>query len=136
MNKLISLWALRLLFYVCLDVVIGTIIYVISIGEVGLTPGQLAVRILTAMALASAIVGGPDIMLFWQELGRRIAAEEKADAAEQRADAAEEKAGAAVKESYAWRQEVDELRAMIEQMQNRRASRRSRPRRRLRNNGQ
>ena len=132
----------RLLFYVCLDAATGAAIYVISIDEVGLTTGQLAIRILTAMALASAIVGGPDIMLYWQESGRRIAAEEERDAAVEKADAtakerdaAAKRADAAEEERDAWRQEANELRAMIEQLQDGRAARRSR-RRRLRSNGQ
>ena len=37
-------WALRLLFYVCLDAVTGAIIYAISIGEADLAQGQLAIR--------------------------------------------------------------------------------------------
>ena len=154
--------ALRPLLYVCLDVSVGSAIYVISVGEADLTLGQLAIRILTGMALASAIVGGPDIMLYWQESGRRIAAEERADAAEEKAgtatkerDAAQEKVSAAqekvsavtkerdatakeldaaVAERDAAMQRIDELSAVIEQLQNGRSSRRSR-RRRLRNNG-
>ena len=133
--------ALRFLFYVCLDVAAGAAIYVISIGEAGLTSGQLVIRILTAMALASAIVGGPDIMLYWQESGRRIAAEEERDAerdariaAEQERDAAEQARDAAVANVAAMVQRVDELSAQVAQLQNDRTSRRSR-RRYLRRNG-
>ena len=79
MKKRSFTWFLRLLFYVFLDAAIGAIIYVISIDEADLTPGQLAIRILTAMTLVSAIAGGPDIMLYWQKSGRRIAAEEERD---------------------------------------------------------
>ena len=142
-------WALRLLFYVCLDAVTGAIIYAISIGEADLAPGQLAIRILTAMTLVSAIVGGPDIMLYWQESGRRIAAEQERDAAEQERDeardariaaevrlqAATQERDAAVANVAAMTQRLDELSAQVEQLRNDRAARRSR-RRRLRRNGQ
>ena len=140
--------ALRFLFYVCLDVAVGAVIYVISVGESGLTPGQLAIRILTAMALASAIVGGPDIMLYWQESGRRIAAEQEREAAAKRAAAAEQKVeterdaritaeqerDAAMANVAAMMQRVDELSAQVAQLRNERTSRRSR-RRHLRSNG-
>ena len=141
--------ALRFLFYVCLDVAAGAAICVISVGEAGLTPGQLVIRILTAMTLASAIAGGPDIMLYWQESGRRIAAEEERDdaakraaAAEQRVEterdartAAEQERDAAVANAAALAQRLDELSAQVEQLRNDRTSRRSR-RRHLRRNGQ
>ena len=134
--------ALRFLFYVCLDVAVGAAIYVLSVGEAGLTSGQLAIRILTAMALASAIVGGLDIMLYWQESGRRIAAEEERDDAVKERDterdariAAEQERDAAVANVAAMTQRVDELSAQVAQLRNERTSRRSR-RRRLRNNGQ
>ena len=139
-NRLLAR-ALRFLFYVCLDVAVGAVIYVISVGEAGLASGQLAIRILTAMALASAIVGGPDIMLYWQESGRRIAAEEERDterdgriAAEQERDAAEQERDAAVANMAAMAQRVDELSTQVAQLQNARTSRRSR-RRHLRRNG-
>ena len=174
---------LRFLFYVCLDVAAGTATYAISVGEPGLTPGQLAIRILTGMALASAIIGGPDIMLYWQESGQRIKAEDERDAAAKRADTAEQerdavakratdaeqgldaaakradtaeqerdaiakratdaeqgldaaakRAAAAEQERDAMREELQELRVMVEQLQNRHSGRRSR-RRRLRSNG-
>ena len=148
MKKRSLAWALRLLFYVCLDAVTGAIIYAISIGEVDLAPGQLAIRILTAMTLVSAIVGGPDIMLYWQESGRRIAAEQERDAAEQERDeerdariaaevslqAATQERDAAVANVAAMTQRLDELSAQVEQLRNDRAARRSR-RRRLRSNG-
>ena len=139
-NRLLAR-ALRFLFYVSLDAVIGAAIYAISVGEAGLTSGQLAIRILTAMALASAIVGGPDIMLYWQESGRRIAAEEERDAAEQKVEterdariAAEQERDAAVANMAAMTQRVDELSAQVAQLRNERMSRRSR-RRRLRRSG-
>ncbi len=155
-NKRLLVWALRLLFYICLDAVAGTVIYAISVGEPGLTPGQLAIRILTAMGLASAIVGGPDIMLYWQESGRRIKAEEERDAAvenaktatkerdaaqqerdaeQERATAAEQERAAAIKRADALEQRLDELSAEVAQLRAERSTRRSR-RRRLRNNGQ
>ena len=133
--------ARRLLFYVCLDAVVGGAILAISVGEADLTPGQLAIRILTAVALASAIVGGPDIMLYWQESGRRIAAEQERDAvvkereaADKRADSAEQERDAAVKRADTLEQRLDELSAEVEQLRTERSARRSR-RRRLRNNG-
>jgi hypothetical protein len=73
--------ALSLLFYICLDVVTGILMYAISVGEPDLTPGQLAIRVLTGMVLANAIVGGPDIMIFWRESGRRVTAELERDTA-------------------------------------------------------
>lgn len=149
MKKRSLSWALRLLFYVCLDAVTGVIIYAISIGEADLALGQLAIRILTAMTLVSAIVGGPDIMLYWQESGRRIAAEQERDAAEQELDeerdariaaevrlqAATQERDAAVADVAAMTQRLDELSAQVEQLRNNRAARRSR-RRRLRSSGQ
>ena len=83
----------------------------------------MAIRILTAVTLVNIIVGGPDIMLFWGETGRRAAAETRAksDAAEQQLDERNREIG-----------ELQERVATQEQ----RASRRTRPRRRLRNNGQ
>ena len=133
MNRRLLGWALRLLFYVCLDVVVGAVIYAISVGEVGLTRGQLAIRILTAMALASAIVGGPDIVLYWQESGRRVNAEEERDAAIQERDAAVKDRDAAVRDRDAMAEELRELRTMVEELQNSRLRRRAR--RRLRGNG-
>ena len=88
----------------------------------------MAIRILTAVTLVNIIVGGPDIMLFWGETGRHAAAETRADAAEQQLDERN--------------REIGELRAIIADLQERvatqeqRASRHTRPRRRLRNNGQ
>ncbi len=149
MSKRLLLRSRRLLFYVCLDAAIGTIIYVISVGEAGLTSGQLAIRILTGMALASAIIGGPDIMLYWQESGRRIAAEDERDAVAVERDtvakerdaerdariAAEQERDAALSNMAAVSQRLDELSAEVEQLRAERSARRSR-RRRLRNNGQ
>ena len=126
--------ARRLLFYACLDVVVGGVILAISVGEADLTPGQLTIRILTAVALASAIVGGPDIMLYWQESGRRIKAEDERDAAVENAKTVTKERDVAVQERDSLREEIHELRVMVEQLQNRRSARRSR-RRRLRNNG-
>ena len=141
-NKRLLVWALRLLFYICLDAVTGVVIYAISVGEPGLTPGQLAIRILTAMGLASAIVGGPDIMLYWQESGRRIKAEEERDAAVQERDTAVRERDTAVanaavaqKQLEEHQKQIDELRSQIDQLHSRRIPRRSR-RRRLRNNSQ
>ena len=134
-NKRLLVWALRLLFYVSLDVITGSVIYAISVGEPGLTPGQLAIRILTAMGLASAIVGGPDIMLYWQESGRRIKAEDERDAAVEERDTAVKERDAAVKRADTLEQRLDKLSAQVEQLRTERATRRSR-RRRLRNNGQ
>ena len=148
-NKRLLVWALRLLFYICLDAVTGTVIYAISVGEPGLTPGQLAIRILTAMGLASAIVGGPDIMLYWQESGRRVKAEDERDAAVEERDTAVRERDTAVKErdtavkerddavkrADTLAQRLDELSAQVEQLRTERSTRRSR-RRQLRNNGQ
>ena len=147
-NKRSLARALRFLFYVCLDVAAGTAIYVISIGEAGLAPGQLAIRILTGMALASAIVGGPDIMLYWQESGHRIAAEDARDAAMENAKAAqqerdaerdariaaEQERDAALANVAAVSQRLDDLSAEVEQLRAERSTRRAR--RRLRRNGQ
>ncbi len=155
MKKRPFTWFLRLLFYIVLDAVTGAIIYIISIDEADLAPGQLAIRILTAMTLVSAIVGGPDIMLYWQESGRRIAAEEERDAerdgriaaekmvaterdariaVEQERDAVERERDTAVANVAAMMQRVDELSAQVAQLRNERTSRRSR-RRHLRRNG-
>lgn len=122
--------ALRFLFYVCLDVAVGAAIYAISVGEADLTPGQLAIRILTAMALASAIVGGPDIMLYWQESGRRIAAEQERDEAQ--AKLAERDQEISERD-----RQIDELRARIQRLEAEQSSpqHHRRSRRRLRNNG-
>ena len=147
-NKRLLTRSLRPLFYAVLDVLAGTAIYVISLGEADLTSGQLAIRVLTGMALASAIVGGPDIMLYWQESGRRIAAEDERDATAKERDAATKERDATAKELAAavkkadevaaerdaFKQRLDELSAEMEQMRNGRSSRRSRSRRRLRNN--
>ena len=151
MSKRLLVWPLRLLFYLCLDAVTGTIIYAISVGEADLTPGQLAIRILTAMALASAIVGGPDIMMFWQELGRRMAAERERDNAQAKvAEQGQEISEHTQKISELGRevserdqkiaerdQVIAEMRTLIAdlQEQNRRPARRAR-RRPLRDNGQ
>ena len=141
MNRRLLSRARRPLFYVCLDVVVGGVVLAISVGEADLTPGQLSIRILTAVSLANAIVGGPDIMLYWQESGRRIAAEQERDTvakerdtvAEER-DAAEQERDAAVKRADTLEQRLDELSAEVEQLRTGRSARRSR-RRRLRNNG-
>ncbi len=139
MNKRFFTRALRLSFYVCLDAATGTIIYAVSFGEAGLAPGQLAIRILTAMALASAIVGGPDIMLYWQESGRRIAAEEGRDAAQEERDAAQGERDAAQGERDAAQQklaardqEIAELRALLSDLREQVAAGERRPRRRAR----
>ena len=105
-RRLLERAPLRLLFYVCLDVVVGAVIYLISVGEAGLSSGQLAIRILTAMGLASAIIGGPDIMLYWQESGRRIKAEEERDTVAKERDAERDARIAAERE----RDEVVQLR--------------------------
>ena len=60
------------LFYISLDVLIGAITYTVSHGEADLTSGELMIRIMTAILLANGIVGGPDIMLYWRESGRRV----------------------------------------------------------------
>ena len=65
------------LFYISLDVLIGAITYIVSHGEADLTSGEFMIRIMTAILLANGIVGGPDIMLYWRESGRRIEAERK-----------------------------------------------------------
>ena len=62
-----------------LDVLIGAITYAVSYGEADLTSGELMIRIMTAVLLANGIVGGPDVMLYWRESGRRIEAERKLD---------------------------------------------------------
>ena len=127
-------------FYAGLDVVVGAIAYAISFGEADLTRGQLMIRMMTAIMLANGIVGGPDIMLFWRESGRRISAEERLEVATQERDAerdarvsAEQERDAAVANAAAMTQRLDELSAQVEQLQNDQAARRSR--RRLRNNG-
>ena len=74
------------LFYIWLDVLIGAITYIVSHGEADLTSGELMIRIMTAMLLANGIVGGPDIMLYWGESGRRIEAERKQVEAERKLD--------------------------------------------------
>ena len=151
-----------LAFYIALDAATGVITFVISAGEPEFARGQLMIRVMTAMVLANAIVGGPDIMLYWRESGRRIEAEEERDAvakerdsvaverdavvverdavvverddAAQRADAAVARADAAEQDRDSLREEIRELRATVEQLQNGRGVRRSR-RRRLRDNG-
>ena len=125
MGKRLWLQTRRLLFYVGLDVAVGVAIYAISLGEAGLSSGQLAIRVLTGMALANAIVGGPDIMLYWQESGRRIRAEEERDNAQRKL----------VERDH----EISELRSLIAELQERVSAQEQRPirrsRRRLRNNG-
>ncbi|MDE2788393.1 MAG: hypothetical protein OXL37_17280 [Chloroflexota bacterium] len=132
MKKRSFTWFLRLLFYVFLDAVIGAIIYIISIDEADLAPGQLAIRILTAMTLVSAIVGGPDIMLYWQESGRRIAAEQRLEAAEQERDEVQAKLAERDRQ-------IDELHARIQRLEaeqsSRQRHRRSRRRHLRRQNG-
>ncbi len=70
-------------FYAGLDIAVGVIIYVVSSEEIDLTPGNMMLRIMTAIMLANGIVGGPDIMIFWRESGRRVAAEMERDAVRQ-----------------------------------------------------
>ena len=98
------------------------------------------IRMMTAIMLANGIVGGPDIVLFWRESGRRISAEERLETATRERDAerasritAEQERDAAVANVAAMTQRLDELSAQVEQLQNDQAARRSR--RRLRNNG-
>ena len=122
---------LPLLFYVCLDAVAGSIIYFISVDEAGLEPGQLAMRILTALALVSVILGGPDIMLYWLESGRRMKVEDERDAAVKERDRAVENAAIVQRQLQ---EQIDELRSQIDELQSRRRSRQGR-RRRLRDNG-
>ena len=88
-------------------------------------------------------------MLYWQESGRRLAAEQERDmerdgriAAEQKVEterdariAAEQERDAAMANAAAMTQRLDELSAQVEQLRNDRAARRSR-RRHLRRNGQ
>ena len=122
-----------LIFYVGLDTVVGTIAYVISSGETNLAPGKMMIRIMTAIMLANGIVGGPDIMIFWRESGRRMVAEMERDAAQHERDAAQQKLGERDRE-------IGELRTLIADLQDRVAAQERRPtrrarRRRLRNNG-
>ena len=81
-------------------------------------------------------------MLYWQESGRRIAAEKERDAAAEERDAervarmaAEQERDAALADVATIARRLDELSTEVEQLRNERATRRSR-RRRLRNNGQ
>ena len=119
-------------FYAGLDVVVGAIAYAISFGEADLTRGQLMIRMMTAIMLANGIVGGPDIMLFWRESGRRISAEERLEVATQERDEAQARLAERDRK-------IDELHARIQRLEaeqpSRQRQRRSR-RRRLRNNGQ
>ena len=84
------------LFYISLDVLIGAITYIVSHGEADLTSGELMIRIMTAMLLANGIVGGPDIMLYWRESGRRIEAERKLGEERKLRDKAEQERDEAV----------------------------------------
>ena len=68
-------------FYITLDVVVASLAYIASYGEPNFTPGQLMMRMLGAMLMANGLIGGPDTMMFWQESGRRIKAEDERDAA-------------------------------------------------------
>ena len=137
-------------FYIGLDAVTAAATYIVSYGEPGLYPGQLMVRMLGAMLLVNGLVGGPDTMMYWKESGRRIEAEKERDAAVARAekdaaraekavaraekaeaDAARERA-AREKQTAAQGQEIQALRAQIDEIQNERNRRRRARRRRLR----
>ena len=143
------------IFYFGLDVLVGAIAYAVSREEIDLTRGQLMIRMMTAIVLANGIVGGPDVMLFWKESGRRISAEERLETTAQERDvatqerdvatqerdaerdariAAEQERDAAIANAAAMTQRLDELSTQVEQLQNDRAARRPR-RRRLRNRG-
>ena len=130
-------------FYIGLDAVTAAATYIVSYGEPGLYPGQLMVRMLGAMLLVNGLVGGPDTMMYWKESGRRIEAEKERDAAvarsekvvqernEAEAKAAQERAG--LEKQVAERdQEIQALRAQIDEIQNERNQRRRARRRRLR----
>ena len=137
-------------FYIGLDAVTAAATYIVSYGEPGLYPGQLMVRMLGAMLLVNGLVGGPDTMMYWKESGRRIEAEKERDAAVARAekdaaraekavaraekaeaDAARERA-AREKQTAEQGQEIQALRAQIDEIQNERNQRRRARRRRLR----
>ncbi len=137
-------------FYIGLDAVTAAATYIVSYGEPGLYPGQLMVRMLGAMLLVNGLVGGPDTMMYWKESGRRIEAEKERDAAVARAekdaaraekavaraekaeaDAARERA-AREKQTAEQGQEIQALRAQIDEIQNERGQRRRARRRRLR----
>ena len=141
-------------FYIGLDAVTAAATYIVSYGEPGLYPGQLMVRMLGAMLLVNGLVGGPDTMMYWKESGRRIEAEKERDAAVARvdkvvqerneavakatqerneavADAARERA-AREKQTAEQGQEIQALRAQIDEIQNERNRRRRARRRRLR----
>ena len=141
-------------FYIGLDAVTAAATYIVSYGDPGLYPGQLMVRMLGAMLLVNGLVGGPDTMMYWKESGRRIEAEKERDAAvarsekvvqerneaeakaarernEAEAKAAQERAG--LEKQVAERdQEIQALRAQIDEIQNERNQRRRARRRRLR----
>ena len=141
-------------FYIGLDAATAAATYIVSYGEPGLYPGQLMVRMLGAMLLVNGLVGGPDTMMYWKESGRRIEAEKERDAAVARvdkvvqerneavakatqerneavADAARERA-AREKQTAEQGQEIQALRAQIDEIQNERNQRRRARRRRLR----
>jgi len=148
-------------FYIGLDAVTAAATYIVSYGEPGLYPGQLMVRMLGAMLLVNGLVGGPDTMMYWKESGRRIEAEKERDAAlesaekavarvekvvqerneavakatqernEAEAKAAQERAGLE-KQVAEQGQEIQALRAQIDEIQNERNQRRRARRRRLR----
>ena len=84
-------------FYLALDVVTALLAYIISYGEPGLTPGQLMVRMFGVMLMANGLIGGPDTMMYWQEAGRRIKAEDERDAAFKERDDAVKERDAAIK---------------------------------------
>ncbi len=106
-------------FYISLDVLIGAITYAVSYGEADLTSGELMIRIMTAVLLANGIVGGPDVMLYWRESGRRIEAERKLD--EERKLLAE-----ARKERDESKKERDEAVALIQRLEEQLAQERQR----------
>ena len=143
-------------FYLTLDVVTASLAYIISYGEPGLTPGQLMIRMLGAMLMANGLIGGPDSMMYWQESGRRIKAEDERDAAvKERDDAVKERdavikardeaIAAAIREARAKEaqeraafeqrltehgQEIQTLRAQVAELLEERSNRRRRRRRR------
>ena len=137
-----------LIFYVGLDITVGGIAYVISSGETDLTPGKMMIRIMTAIMLANGIVGGPDIMLFWRESGRRMVAETERDVAQQKLAERNQEISERDREILERNREISErdreiseLRALVSDLQERVATQERRParrarRRRLRDNGQ
>jgi hypothetical protein len=114
-----------LTFYFGLDVLVGAIAYAVSRDEIDLARGQLMIRMMTAIMLANAIVGGPDIMLFWRESGLRMSAEERLGVADQERDVA-------VKQLAEREQEINELRILVGELQERMEAQEQRPTRRHR----